>query len=102
MVSKAESPQERIWLEVGMQGKKVRKHRFQGGGIPNGFIFIRRIGFLSCRYFRMQLFEIIIQKSNVPDNAKSISKDGKLVRITEMAIHVLLFRMGEKRRPVKA
>lgn len=48
------------------------------------------------RHFRMCLYESIIQKSNVSDNAKSIRKNGKLVSIAEMAINVLLFGIGRR------
>ena len=36
-------------------------------------------------------FKGVIQKSNVPDNAKAVGENGKLVSITEMSIDVLLF-----------
>ena len=62
-------PQEGIRMKVRVQGKEIRKHRFQGSGIPNGFIFIGRIGFLFYRHFPMSCFKVIIQKSDMAYNA---------------------------------
>lgn len=41
----------------------------------------------------MGLFEIVIQKSNMADDAESIGQNGKLVSIAEMAVNILLLRI---------
>ena len=52
---------------------------------PQGSIFIRRIGFLIDRYFRVSRFKIdIIKKNDMSDNAQSIGKDDKFILIAEI------------------
>ncbi len=45
------------------------------------------------RQLRVYSFKFIIKKSDVPDDAKTVSKNGKLIGITEVTINVLLFCM---------
>lgn len=39
----------------------------------------------------MSIFKVIVQKSNVPDNTKSVGENGKLVSIAEMSVDIELF-----------
>ena len=39
----------------------------------------------------MGSFEVIIQKSDMADDAQTVGKDGKFIGITEMTVDVLLF-----------
>ncbi|MCQ5146260.1 hypothetical protein NE476_28325 [Enterocloster bolteae] len=41
----------------------------------------------------MGLFEIVIQKINMPDDAEPIGKNGKLVSIAEMTVNIQLLRI---------
>lgn len=46
----------------------------------------------------MGLFENVIPKSNVPDDTQAIGKNGKLVRIAEIDVNILLFDIGRRSR----
>ena len=55
-----------------MQRKEVFQNGNQSGGITNGLIFVRRIGFLLDGKIWMRGFKIaIINKSAMPGNAQS-------------------------------
>ena len=42
----------------------------------------------------MSFFKSIIQKSDMPDDPKTICKDRKFISIAEMTVDVLLFGIG--------
>ena len=86
--------QEDIGRDLRMKSKVIGEDRMEAAGVRDRFIFIRGIGFLFHGKFRMCLFKRVIQKGNMPDNAKAIGKDSKFVRIAEMAIDVELFGIG--------
>ena len=86
--------QKGIGMKARVEGKEIRKHRFQGSRIPNGFIFIGRIRFLFYSHFRMGSFKVIIEEGDVAYDAKAVGKDGKFIGVTEMSVNVLLFGVG--------
>lgn len=77
-----------------MEGKEIRKHRYEGSDIPNGFIFIWGVRFSLDNHFRMVSFKIIIQEGDVAYDAQAIGEDGEFIGITEMTVDVLLSGIG--------
>ena len=84
--------QKGIRVEKRMSGKEIGKDRLESGGITDGFILFRGIGFLLYRKFWMALLEGAVKEDDVTDDAKAVCKDGELVGIAEMAVDVHLFR----------
>lgn len=80
-----------IGVETGVQREKITEHRFEGRRIADRLILVRRIRLLFYGHFRMGRFKVIIQKSDVTDNAESVGEDRGLVSIAEMAVVVELF-----------
>ena len=85
--------QEGIRVEMRMSGKEIGKDGSESGGITDGLIFFRGIGFLLHREFGMALLERIVKEDDITDDAESVGKDGELVGIAEMAVDVHLFRV---------
>lgn len=84
-------PEESIRSEIRVQGKEIREYRLQGRRITDRLILVGGISFLFNRHLRVGIFEVIVEKSNVPDNAKPVGEDGKFVSITEMPVDIELF-----------
>ena len=59
---------------------------------------IRGTGFLFYWYFGMGLFETVIQKSDVADDAKAICNNLDFIGIAEMLVDIELLDFGIGRR----
>ena len=83
--------QKGIRVEMRVERKEISEDRFEGGGITDGFIFIRGNGFLFHRHFWMGSLKSIIEKGDMADNAETVREDSEFISIAEMAIDILLF-----------
>ena len=97
-----QSRQEKYPVQTEDGEQSSRSGPDEGGGVTDGFVRIRGIGFLFYRHLRMGFFKIIIQKGDMPDDAEPVCEDCKFICIAEMSVDVLLFgiRTGSRLRSI--
>ncbi len=93
---KGNAAKECVRLNQRMCSEKVLESMTQKPCIMNGFVFIRRIGFLFNGNFRTLFKESLVVKLNVLDDAESICNNPYLIGVAEIPIDIELldFRIG--------
>lgn len=84
-------PQKGIRMEIRVKGKEIGEDWFEGRRITDGFVFVGGSGFLFHGHLGVCGFKTLIEKSDMPDNAETVSEDGEFISIAEMPIDILLF-----------
>lgn len=81
-----------------MRSKKVLKGRNQEPCVMDGFVLIRRIGFLINGNFGMLLKESFVVEIDVPDDTEAVCNNPDFIGVAEMPVDIERLDFGIDRR----